>query len=270
VATGKMLEEKNIIKSSFVFRTTLIVFGKERSILAGDYYFKKPEGVFSIARRLSGGLSGLSTKKVTIPEGISLEEIPALLRPDLVFFKADEFKTVTKGKEGYLFPDTYFFLSNADAVTVVNAMSENFDKKIDGIRLALEVFGHSLKEVVTMASILEEEARTPETRRMVSGILWKRISLDMPLQVDAAFLYINKKKSSELTLDDLKIDSPYNTYKYRGFPPTPITNPGLDSILAAIEPTKSKYLYYLSDKDGEMHYASTFEQHVQNKQKYLR
>jgi len=120
-----------------------------------------------------------------------------------------------------------------------------------------------------MASIIEAEARTTESRRIISGILWKRISLGMPLQVDSTFVYINGKNTYELTSDDLKIDSPYNTYVYKGLPPTPIGNPGLDAILAALYPKTSKYLYFLSSKSGDMYYATTFEQHKRNKELYL-
>ena len=121
-----------------------------------------------------------------------------------------------------------------------------------------------------MASIIEREAITPEARRIVSGILWKRIKMGMPLQVDATFAYVNGKNTYELTAEDLHIDSKYNTYEYKGLPPGPICNPGLDSIIATIEPTATPYLYYLSEKNGTMHYAKTFEEHKMNKVKYMR
>jgi UPF0755 protein len=120
-----------------------------------------------------------------------------------------------------------------------------------------------------MASLVEEETRTPADRRLVAGILWKRIKLGMPLQVDAVFPYINGKNTYEVTARDLKIDSPYNTYLYPGLPIAPIANPGLDSIKAAIEPAESPYLYYLSDRAGAMHYAKTFEEHKRNRELYL-
>jgi len=120
-----------------------------------------------------------------------------------------------------------------------------------------------------MASILEGEALTTSDRKLVAGVLWRRLEIGMPLQVDATFSYVNGKTTFELTLDDLKIDSPYNTYKYKGLPPTPINNPGLNSINAALYPTKTKYLYFLSGNDGKMHYARTFEEHKRNRQLYL-
>ena len=121
-----------------------------------------------------------------------------------------------------------------------------------------------------MASILEEEARSFEDKQIVAGILWKRLDNDMALQVDAPFVYLLGKGSADLTLDDLKTDSPYNTYLYRGLTPTPISNPGLESLRAAVEPIASEHLFYLSDADGVMHYAEDFEQHKRNKELYLR
>ena len=121
-----------------------------------------------------------------------------------------------------------------------------------------------------MASILENEARLYESRQIVAGILWKRISLKIALQVDAAFKYINGKTTEDLTLDDLKINSPYNTYNRLGLPPTPISNPGLLAIKAAVNPIKTQYLYFLSDKSGNMNYAITLEEHAENKWKYLK
>ena len=120
-----------------------------------------------------------------------------------------------------------------------------------------------------MASILEKEARKLETRKVIAGILWKRIEIGMPLQVDAVFGYIHATSTYSPTFEDLEVDSPYNTYTNRGLPPGPIGNPGLESIRAALEPTKTPYLYYLTGKDGFMYYAKTFDQHVANR-RFLR
>ena len=128
-----------------------------------------------------------------------------------------------------------------------------------------------MNEVIIMASIIEDEANgTLESKRIVSGILWKRLRLEMPLQVDAPFQYYNGKNSYTLTKEDLKEDHEYNTYTNKGLPPTAITNPGIDSIRAAITPTKTDYLYFLSDKKGNMYYAKNFEEHKINRELYLR
>jgi UPF0755 protein len=132
------------------------------------------------------------------------------------------------------------------------------------------VFGRPIKDIIKMASIVEEEARTEETRETIAGILWKRLDEGMPLQVDSAFAFVNGKKDSRyISTEDLAIDSPYNTYVHKGLPPTAISNPGLDSIKATVHPIKTKYYFYLSDDQGNMHYGATLDQHIENKQKYL-
>jgi UPF0755 protein len=153
---------------------------------------------------------------------------------------------------------------------VIELLHNTYERKIKDLRPKIAAFGKTEKEVVAMASILEGEARQMNTRRTVAGILWRRIRIDMPLQVDTSFIYINGKTSAELTLEDLKIDSPYNTYVYRGLPPTPISNPGLASIEAAITPISTPYLYFLTDPEGVMHYATTLKEHAFNKNKYLK
>ena len=134
---------------------------------------------------------------------------------------------------------------------------------------AIKKSGRTQDEILTMASILEKEASKIKDRQQIAGVLWHRIDVGMPLQVDAVFPYIIGKNTFELTREDLAVDSPYNTYKYKGLPPGPIGNPGLDSILAAATPIKSKYVFFLSDKQGNFHYAVTYAQHLVNKAKYL-
>ena len=126
------------------------------------------------------------------------------------------------------------------------------------------------ERVVTMASILEKETKVGEDRAVVSGILWKRVSIGMALQVDAVFGYIHNTDTYHPSLDDLEVDSPYNTYRNPDLPPGPIGNPGIDALRAALSPVSSKYLYYLSGKDGTVHYAETFEGHKKNRELYLR
>jgi UPF0755 protein len=265
------LANKAVIKSPFAFKVMMFVFGGTRGLLAGDYYFSDSQNAVRIAWRLTRGLQDLKTVRITIPEGTNVFELAELLDRSLYNFDSKEFIRIAGASEGYLFPDTYLFLPNSDAQVVFDTMRSHFDEKIKEISADITRSKKSLSDIVKMASILEEEARTTMTRQMIAGILWKRLSINMPLQVDAAFAYVNGKKDSKLlTLDDLKIDSPYNTYVYRGLPPTPITNPGIDALRSATTPIASKYLFYLSDDDGEMHYAVTHDEHVSNKNKYLR
>ncbi|MDO8522752.1 MAG: endolytic transglycosylase MltG [bacterium] len=207
---------------------------------------------------------------ITIPEGLNFRQIGDLLEKNGLFTKSD-FIAVAQQEEGFLFPDTYRFYKDAKPADIISKMEENFNKKItQDILDKIGAQKKSLKDIIIMASILEEEVKSTEDRKIVSGILWKRISLGMGLNVDAALTYVLGKTSAELTDKDLKYDTPYNTYRYRGLPPTPISNPGLDTIFAALNPTISKYFYYLTDKKGNAHYAVTLEEHSLNKFKYLR
>ncbi len=257
-----------VIKFPLIFRTTVIILGGERKVIAGDYLMDKKQGPIQIAYRLVKGDFHTESKRILIPEGWDIFEIGEYLSKNLINFKKEEFIKQAKEKEGYLFPDTYFIANTARPKTIINLMNDTFKSKIQSVQ-GLATSTHSLKEIITMASILEGEANTTESRRIVAGILWKRIELGMPLQVDATFSYINGKGTAELTLEDLKIDSPYNTYVYKGLPPTPIGNPGLDAINAALNPIKTKYLYFLTSKSGKMYYAKTFEEHKRNRELYL-
>lgn len=269
-STGELFLDARLIRSIFWFKAWSVVLRAEKTIRAGDYKFTEPVPVWGISSRLSSGASNLIPIRVTLPEGSDVEQIATILKRNLPRFDEKGFLSATKGKEGYLFPDTYSFTQGISSADIVRTMSETMEQKLESISEEVSAFGKPLKDVLIMASLLEEEARTTETRRKVAGILWKRLEIGMPLQVDAVFPYILGKNTFEVTTEDLQTDSPYNTYKYAGLPPTPITNPGLDSILSAVTPIDTPYLYYLSDKQGEMHYAVNHLQHLTNKEKYLR
>ncbi len=259
-----------MIRSSFVFRSLVILLGGEKKVTAGDYLLATKESPLVLAWRIMRGDFGMEPIKVTIPEGLNTKEIRDILVKKLVVFDEKVFEEEALKKEGYLFPDTYFFPPTAKPQEIIDRMTTTFDEKIKSIESDIQKFGKPLSDVVIMASILEGEAKDTDSRRIVAGILWKRMSLGMPLQVDATFKYINGKDSSNLTLEDLKIQSAYNTYTNQGLPPTPINNPGIDALLAAVTPTKTEYVYFLTGKDGKMYYAKTFEQHKVNKAKYLK
>ncbi len=267
-SAAMILKDGHVISQESAFILLVSLFSPN-GVKAGTYALKEPESLSDIAWRFSFADFHLIPVRITVPEGSMVEDIKKLCVSLLPNCKAKEFLTLTAGKEGYLFPDTYVFPPTAGARDIVALMEENFNKKIASISDEVKSFGKSLKDVVIMASIIEAEARTPETRRLVSGILWRRMSLGIPLQVDAGFRYINGKDSYSLVTEDLSIDSPYNTYLYKGLPIGPINNPGLDALLAAIQPTKSPYLYYLTDKAGNFYFAKTHDEHVLNKEKYL-
>jgi UPF0755 protein len=149
-------------------------------------------------------------------------------------------------------------------------MKNNFESKMKEFLPEIARQKKFLRDIVIMASIIEKEVHNTEDRGLVSGILWKRIKEGIGLQVDASLTYLLGKTSAELTSTDLKIDSPYNTYKYKDLPRGPISNPGKEAIFAALFPVISPYLFYLSDKDGVTRYARNFEEHKENKLRYLR
>lgn len=268
-SVGSRLFERSLIRSPFWFKVWSALLGGTRGIKAGDYSFVEPMGTARLAWRLTHSAYALEPVSVTIPEGFNNREIAARLAQKLARFDAAKFKSEAKEGEGYLFPDTYRFLPNERPSRIVAEMSENFARRVKTIEREIADFGRPLREIIIMAALLEEEARTMETRQKIAGILWKRLENNMLLQVDAVFPYIFEGRAYDLTNGDLFVDSPYNTYKYIGLPPTAISNPGLDAIRAAITPVTTPYWYYLSDKEGNMHYAVTHDEHLINRERYI-
>lgn len=268
-SAGDILEKEGVIASSKLFSITSAVFfgGK---VIAGGYFFEKDIPLLSVIFKVNRGNYGIVFPRLVLKEGFTLKDMAKECAVVFENCKEGEFLELSKGKEGYLFPDTYFLPPNATAEDVIKVAGNNFDKKIKPLEEKIEKFGESVSSVIIMASILEGEAREDYDRRVIAGILWKRIKIGMPLQVDAPFKYLNGKGTAELSRKDLKIDSPYNTYLYRGLPPTAINNPGIESIKAAISPIETDYLFYLTDSKGIFHYAKTHEEHVLNKARYLK
>lgn len=254
---AEKLEKEGIIKSSFSFKFLVKVSNKSKTIKSGEYLFKDPVSVFGVIARLAQGSFGFGTVKVFVPEGFANDDI-ANLFGEFKNFNKEEFLIKAKDFEGYLFPDTYLFLPSADENQIIKEMKENFFKKA----------GRVDRDIVIIASLIEKEVPKTEDRGLVSGVFWKRLEIGMPLQVDAVFPYITGR--NDVSLDDYKIKSPYNTYLNKGLPPGPISNPSLDAILAALNPKESSYLFYLSGKDGKTHFAKTYDEHLENKEKYLR
>lgn len=266
---SKELYEDGAIQSRRAFEMIVLTFGNESKINEGQYYFEKPVSVIEIGLRIIGKEFGVEKKRVTFPEGFSNKEMASRLTSTFEGFDTNTFMKLAKEKEGYLFPDTYGFFPDVKPELVIQALSSNFEKKIAPLRNDIKKSSRSEEEVVIMASIIEKEANGENDRALIAGILWNRIDAGIPLQVDAPFLYLLGKESRELTKKDLAIISPYNTYKNKGLPPSPINNPGLAAIKAAIYPQKSSYFYYLHDKEGNIHYASTFAEHTKNIRKFL-
>lgn len=267
VASG--LHEKHVINSELIFKITSIILSRNNGLKAGDYKFSGKESTFTIVKRMVGGDQRQLKVRITIPEGTNVSDMAFILLKALPDFNAPLFVSLAKPKEGYLYPDTYNFFENVKPTEVIKTMEKNFDEKIKPIEKDIKEFGKSFEDIITMASIVEKEANGDEDRKIISGILWKRIKEGMLLQVDPPFYYITGKTGG-VTFDDLKIKSPYNTYLNKGLPKGPITNPGIESIKATINPISTKYYFYLTGKDGKMYYATTYDGHLLNISKYLR
>jgi len=281
ISISKELQREGVIDSPFLFRLILELQTSKNTVQAGYYQFADSKNasstprfsIFEVARRLANGESGFSVVKVVVPEGFSTMDIGQRLQKQFGGIDPADFLSRSKEYEGYLFPDTYYIMPFATSSQIVKQMRDNFDEKVlknTNLMAAIQNSGHSLEDVIKMASILEGEVRTVKDRRLVSDLLWRRIKIGMPLQVDSTFQYINQKTTAELTREDLKIDSPYNTYKYKGLPPTPISNPGLDTILAAAEPEANNFLFFLNDAEGNTYFSKTYAEHLRLKNKYLK
>ena len=272
---AQRLEQEKLIRSSLAFQLLVTKLGISRQIQAGDFRLNPGMSPEEIAQELT---LGTLDRWLTLIEGWRreqmAEEIAAELEGEEGFFYQSEFFELTKNLEGKLFPDTYLIPKEADAQKVVNYLTTNFDKKTNDLDIN--------QQTLILASIVEREAKFPEDRPIIAGILLNRLRKGMPLQVDATVQYAKANKectlenlgcewwSKSLSKQDKQINSPYNTYLYIGLPPTPICNPGLASIKAALNPQETDYWFYLSDGQGYTHYARTLEEHNDNIEKYLR
>lgn len=267
------LEKQGLIRSKVVFYLLAKKMGIETKIQAGDFRLSPSQTAAQIAEQLT---HGTLDEWVTIIEGLRKEEIAQILSKS---FNIPETEFIKTAKEGYLFPDTYLIPKDATAGSVIDILNANFNRKFDTDLKADAIQKRiSEKDVIILASLVEREARGDEDRREVAGILLKRLKKDWPLQIDATVQYALGYQPLEktwwkknLTEDDLKIESNYNTYKNQGLPPGAICNPSLSSIKAVLEADENTpYWFYLSDTKGIMHYSKTIEEHEANVEKYLR
>lgn len=265
---SEKLEKQKVIRSKTIFNTLVILKKGDTSLVSGEYLFHENPTVFEVTRRITQGDYGINSKNIRIPEGATMIQIGELFEQEYISFNKEAFYQLAEGKEGMLFPDTYTFRENVKAHEVLATLLSNFDKKYKKLLVEIQSTPFSKEDVVNMASIIEKEA-TADGRQEVSNILWKRLGIEMPLQVDATFVYERGKGTFDLTMDDLTEDSPYNTYINIGLPPTPISNPSYEALKAAANPEKTENLYFLTGHDGNMYYAKTYEDHMKNKRRYL-
>jgi UPF0755 protein len=271
---GARLKEEGLIKSDLIFKLVVKKEKLENKIQAGSFKLSPSMNLLEIANALT---SGTEDAWVTIQEGWRKEEIAeSMVRQGFEFFDKEEFLRLAKNDEGKLFPDTYLVPQQISAKQFYNLLINTFDKKIAELEDDIDKSGKTLDEIIIMASLVEREGRGYENLRTVAGILWNRIEIGMALQVDATLQYakgyspIYKTWWGEPTSQDKEVDSPYNTYLNAGLPPGPISNPGLDALQATINPIQSDYLYYIHDKSGQGHYATSYDGHLENINDYLR
>ncbi len=263
------LKKENLIKSPFFFKLYLKQSGLDSKLQEGTFKLTPSKSSKEIAEILT---QVPNDAWVTLLEGWRVEEMAEELSKKMGI-SSSEFIKKAKKHEGYLFPDTYLFPKEITIDGIVQVLRDNFDKKYTPeLRAKIKAKGLSPEEGVILASIVEREGRSPEVRTEIAGILLKRLNINMGLNVDAAIQYsIGYQKNEKswwkrhLTRDDLKFDSPYNTYLYRGLPPTSISNPSLTSLEAvANADPKTPYLYYYHDSKGNSHYGKTLDEHNEN------
>jgi UPF0755 protein len=273
------LEKEGIIRSSFYFR--LLVNLRNSKIKAGFYEFSGFYNLFDVINVLEKGGKGI---KITITEGMTLKEIENLFKEKkfnvaLAKYKLQDFPEIDlknyfppeSNLEGFLAPDTYEFFPNDDERTITAKILKNFSKKY--LTEILKGTEFSLHERLILASIVEKEAKNSEDFPIITGILIKRLKNNKQLEVDATLIYEKCEFvfcQEKLTKKNLATETPYNTYKKLGLPPTPISNPGILAIKSVNNPTMTDYWYYLTDNDGQAVFAKTFKEHQENIKKYLK
>jgi|SRR3989344_6593147 len=280
------LEKNGIIKSSLSFKFYVLVSRNYSKLQAGNYEVSSSMSIADIVNKFS--LGGIVRNKVVIIEGWDIKDLSEDLDENHIYSKesfilatkkdfSDTFiflkdKPKNMSLEGYIFPDTYYVAENSFPEELLMISLENFDKKLTPeLRQEISKQKKTIFQIITMASMIEKEVVSLEDKKVVSGILWKRIKEGIPLQVDATVNYVTGKHDEKAAINDTEIDSLYNTYKYYGLPKGPISNPGIESILASIYPEKSDYWYYLSaDGTGNTIFSKTFEEHNAAIAKYFK
>lgn len=267
---GNKLEDAGLIKSGILFKFYVQLTNNTNKIQAGEFQLSPNLNLYQVVDKLKKGPTELW---VTIPEGLRREEIAirfaTILNKDTDFI--NDFMALTEGKEGYLYPDTYLFPKSVDAARVVSKLLSTFEQKVAQVT----------DEQVIMASLLERETFTDQEKPIVAGILYKRLENGWPLQIDATLQYAKdnvKYKNVALTnkywepayAQDKEINSAFNTYKNLGLPPEPISNPGITTLNASINPVDSEYWFYVHDNNGVIRYGRTLGEHNANIDKYLR
>lgn len=283
------LKDKKLVRNELLMEIYLRWKDAENKLQAGVYTLDSNMTIPEVVQILSQGKVKASGIKLTIVEGSTIDDIASRLA-DLQITDGKEFKSLAQrwevvpnfdkpmrnSLEGFLFPDTYLIKAGTAPEQIIDKMLENFGRRVppdlsyDQLILASIVereVGRNYKTGTKLPS--SELEKLSEERRIVAGVFMNRLNARMGLESDATLQYITGSKSPRATIEETKLDSPYNTYKYRGLPPTPISNPSLDSIVAAINPSDTDYLFFLTSPDGTAHFAKTLDEHKKNRALYL-
>ena len=287
---GNALAAAGVVRSSRLFEVLVGVTGVQDSLEAGEYDFDPGMPAIEVVQRIATGRT--ASRQVTIPEGLRVEQIGDLLEKSGVVSKSDFLAALDKSRyqtaflsqlqddtdlEGFVFPASYQFSRTVTATQVVQELLQGFQDNVAD-KVQLEGQSLTLEQVVTLASIVEREAVVPQDRPLIASVYLNRLAAGIPLQADPTvqFALTSDPASvttfgywkTDLSLDDLKVNSPYNTYVNQGLPPGPIANPGLASIEAVIRPAHTDYLFFVAKPDGSHVFARTLEEHLQNVKKY--
>lgn len=278
---AEILTRKKLIPHPLVFKLIVKYNNVERKLIAGEYDFRSGMSLTEIIQALKKG-PVRKIYKVTIPEGLTINQTADLIaqktKVDEEEFKqlattgAKNFKyeflvsNPSVSLEGYLFPKTYEILEKSSVSDIINIMLAQFARETASLELGLTKL--TKHQVVIIASLIEREAKIAEERGLIAAVIYNRLQRMMPLQIDATVQYALPTWKMKLTREDLKVDSPYNTYMYPGLPPGPIANPGLASIKAALNPAKVDYLYYVvTSPDGRHTFTNSYEEFLRAKEK---
>jgi UPF0755 protein len=260
---GELLKEEGIIKNAYAFTLFLRLTGKADDLKAGTYKIKPGTNYVSLIGKLIKGSE--IYVRITIPEGFSVEQIAERLYKNKIIDEPKRFinRIIRDDLRGFLFPETYNFISNQGEGRVIETMRNEFNKFFTRAQKdKAKKLGYTIKEIVTLASLVEKEAKVPAERPVISAIFHKRLKKRIYLESCASVLFALGEHKKRLRYKDLEIESPYNTYRRFGLPPTPICSPGKESLMAALHPADTDYLYFFSKGDGSHIFSKTYKEHL--------
>lgn len=281
-----ILKENKLIKNELIFKVYVKLTNNSSKLKSGKYLFNQTYSNKKIIDDLANAKVYNVGTKITIPEGSTSNEIIDILVKNKLGDKSkyeelvnnpeefyEEYSFLKEEKivslEGFLYPSTYYFEEDENEKEILKDMISTFKSQYsEKLQKKQKSLNMSLWEVVNLASIVEKEAVLDSDRPIIASVFYNRIDIGMPLQSDATIQYIFKERKKSITYNDLKIDSPYNSYVNRGLPPTPIANPGIKSIEAVLYPDKTEYIYFVAKMDGGNNYSKTYEEHVRNVEQY--